>query len=76
MRSKYVIELDANDLGQVLDGLGVREEAWRNTAIFMRTGQMPKQSLVSEECRNGEEATRIAEHYKRIGSIIAVASLV
>lgn len=70
MQKTFIIELDANDLGQVLDGLAVREGAWRDTAIFLRTEQAPKQSFISEECSAEEEAMRIAAQYERISTII------
>jgi hypothetical protein len=35
---KYVIERDDFDLGQALDGLQMRAEAWEKTADYLRTG--------------------------------------
>jgi hypothetical protein len=65
MSEKYRIELDAFDLGQTLDGLEVRAEAWEKTADYHRTGQSPADILV-EECRDADEADKIARHYRSI----------
>ena len=58
---KYKIELDDFDLGQALDGLESRASAWEKTAIYHRTGETD--GLV-EECRDAEEAEKIAAHYR------------
>ena len=65
MWKKYRIELDALDLGQILDGLEVRAEAWEKTAEFHRSGKTPDDFLV-EECRDAAEAENIAAHYRSI----------
>ena len=66
---KYRIELDELDLGQVLDGLEVRAAAWEKTAVYHRTGQSPPDMIV-EECRDADEAEKIATHYRSIISKI------
>jgi hypothetical protein len=38
MATIYRIELDGRDLGQLLDGLEVRAEAWERTAAYLRGG--------------------------------------
>src|SRR6185436_12274744 len=48
MSKKYRIELDGFDLGQVLDGLEVRADAWMKTARYHRTGESPRDILVEE----------------------------
>lgn len=63
---KYRIELEANDLGQILDGLRVREESWRNTATYLRDGYFPDDTFVCEECSDKHEAQNIANFYNRI----------
>jgi hypothetical protein len=65
MPKKYRIELDGLDLGQVLDGLEIRTEAWEKTANYHRTGESPPDFIV-EECNNADEADRIANHYRSI----------
>ena len=65
MPKKYRIELDDFDLGQVLDGLEIRAEAWEKTADYHRTGESPPNFIV-EECNNADEADKIARHYRSI----------
>ena len=67
---KIRIELDSVDLCQILDGLRIREESWRNTAIYLRDGYFPDDSFVCEECDDEQEAESIADHYKRLISDI------
>jgi hypothetical protein len=63
---EYVIRLNAFDLGQLMDGVEVRARAWRDTATYLRTGEAPSADFVMEECRDAEEAERLAAHYERI----------
>ncbi|MCX6901569.1 MAG: hypothetical protein NT105_23060 [Verrucomicrobia bacterium] len=65
MDKTYTIKLDSADLGQLLDGLIARAEAWEKTAHYHRTGEDPKDILV-EECVDAEEAETIADHYRSI----------
>ena len=64
---KYRIELDEFDLGQLLDGLESRAAIWEKTAKYHRTGES---DVFIEECRDAEEAERIAAHYRSIISKI------
>ena len=67
---EYVIRLNGLDLGQLIDGLEARADAWRLTAVYLETGESPD-GFVIEECSYAEEARRIAEHYKRIiGTVV------
>lgn len=67
MAKDYRIELDALDLGQLLDGLEARAESWQKTAEYLRAGEMPDDELfIIEECSDAEEANGIAEHYRSI----------
>ena len=53
-----------------IDGLEARAEAWRLTAVYLETGEVPD-GFVIEECSDAEEARRIAEHYQRIiGTVV------
>lgn len=61
----YVIKLSAADLGQLMDGLECRAEAWEKTALYHRTGGAPDGFLV-EECNDVAEAERIAKRYRSI----------
>ena len=65
MPKKYRIELDGFDLGQVLDGLEIRAEAWEKTADYHRTGESPPDFIV-DECSDADEANRITNHYRSI----------
>ena len=63
---EFRIKLDSLDIGQVLDGLRCRQEAWANTAIFLRDDYFPDESFVCEECCDADEAQKIANCYDRI----------
>lgn len=62
---KFRIELDELDLGQIIDGLEMRAEAWETTAAYHRSGES-RAGLLVEECRGAEEAEKIAAHYRSI----------
>jgi len=63
----YAIQLDANDLGQLLDGLDCRAQSWEKTAEYLRTEKMPIGELfLIEECSDSCEADGIAAHYRSI----------
>jgi hypothetical protein len=70
MGNKFTIVLDSIDLGQLLDGLTTRAEAWRKTAEFVESGYSADDSFICEECTDAEEATKIAEHFKAIAKSI------
>ena len=61
----YRIELDALDLGQLLDGLEARADSWGKTAEYHRSGKSPA-GFVVEECNDADEAGRLAAHYRAI----------
>jgi hypothetical protein len=65
MSKTFHIALDSLDLGQLLDGLEVRADAWEKTAEYHRTGKLPDDFVV-EECNDANEASRIAGHYRSI----------
>jgi hypothetical protein len=69
MQRIYRIELNDLDLGQLLDGLEARAEAWKKTADYHRTGESPVGFIV-EECTDEDEADKIAAHYRSIISKI------
>jgi len=66
MGKTYTICFEANDLGQLLDGLQGRSEAWHNTAEYFESGDNPREDFIIEECSDAEEARAIANHYDRI----------
>lgn len=71
MTRTYCIELDGLDLGQLLDGLDVRADAWEKTACYHRTGSVPPDFIV-EDCSSAGEAEEIANHYRSIISKIVM----
>ncbi len=62
----YTIKLAANDLGQVIDGLQSRSEAWHGTAEYFESGHSPHEDFVIEDCNDADEARAIAADYDRI----------
>lgn len=63
---KFLLTLDANDLGQLLDGLRLRAEAWTKTTGCLESGCNPDDTFICEECSDPREARQIAQHYERI----------
>jgi hypothetical protein len=61
----YRIELDALDLGQLLDGLEMRAESWERTAEYLRSGYV-EDGYIVEECHKPEEADTIAAHHRAL----------
>jgi hypothetical protein len=66
MNKIYFLRLDENDLGQIIEGLQAREETWRRSADYFRSGYIPDDSFVIEECNGEYEANQIALFYARI----------
>ena len=66
MSKTSLIRLEENDLGQILEGLQAREESWRKTADYLRSGYNPDDSFAIEECNGEHEADQIAQFYSRI----------
>lgn len=65
MAKTYLLRLDENDLGQILDGLEIRAAAWEKTSEYHRTGALPPGFLV-EECDDADEAATVARRYRVI----------
>ena len=65
MTKTYVLRLDDNDVGQLLDGLESRATSWEKTADYHRTGESP-QDFIVEECNDADEANGIATYYRSI----------
>jgi hypothetical protein len=66
MSKTYLHRLEENDLGQIIEGLQAREESWRKTADYFRSGYNPGDSFAIEECNGEHEADKIAQFYSRI----------
>ena len=56
MGNTFQIALDDFDVGQLLDGLSIRAEAWRKTADYMDTGESPAE----EFCEPGNAISFLA----------------
>ena len=66
MGKQIRIILDSLDVGQLLDGLRTRAESWQKTSEFLESGYIADDSFVCEECSDADEASQIAEHYRRL----------
>ena len=65
MQKVYSIQINAHDLGRLLDGLEARAEAWENTADYHRAGQSSP-GFIIEESNDAHDAGSIANHYRSI----------
>ena len=63
--SKIPHLLDSLMVGQILDALEVRREAWEKTSAWFR-GELNDPFFSIEECRDAEEADQIAAYYLEI----------
>jgi hypothetical protein len=70
MGKVFQIAITDIDLFQLLDGLRIRAEAWRNTAKYLETGESAVEFFVCEECSDAGEATQIADHYDKIIALL------
>ena len=66
MGKEIRITLDSLDMGQLLDGLRLRAEAWRKTAHLLKSGYVGDDAFISEECSDVNEAVHITQHYEKI----------
>ena len=64
-----VISLERIDLGQIIEGLSLRQEEWQHTADWHKGKPLTSQQEIKESS-NAEEAQWIANNYARILSII------
>ncbi len=65
MNDNIKLKLPALEIGQILDALYLRMEAWEYTEEYLNTGQVHEPYCV-EECSSAYEARRIADYYKKI----------
>ena len=49
MGKEILLTLDSLDVGQILDGLRLRQESWAKTAMFLRNDYFPDEPFVCEE---------------------------
>jgi hypothetical protein len=66
MEKQIRLSLGANQVGQILDGLEIRAEAWRKTAAFLETDDPGDDFFLIEECSSSHEARAIANDYATI----------
>jgi hypothetical protein len=66
MNKSYFLRLGENDLGQIIEGLQVRQESWQRTADYFRSGQSIDDNFAIEECNGEHEANQMALFYSRI----------
>jgi hypothetical protein len=67
MGSEISLRLTRNEVGQILDGLTVRAEAWEKTAEYLSSGSIPAGEIfVIEECSDPAEAYAISNQYRLI----------
>ena len=57
--------LSRDNVGQMLDGLGVRRDDWRYTQRYLEEGYMELDRII-EECSDADEAKSIADTYDDI----------
>ncbi len=60
----YIIKISSNNLGQALDGLRRRAEAYRRTELYHKEGRAYDCDI--EEVEDEVEAADIAEGYEQI----------
>lgn len=65
MKKECELKLKRLDIGQILDALEIRAEAWETTAAFAR-GEEIEPGAVVEEHSSAREAEQIAAEYRRI----------
>ncbi len=65
MKRTVTLILDREDVGQILDGLIVRLEAWEKTSDYLKGGQL-EDGFAVEECTDAIEADAIADRYSTI----------
>ncbi len=66
MGKEIHLRLDVLDVGQILDGIRCRQQAWTDTAIYLRDGYFHDDAFVCEECSDFTKAQNIADFYQRI----------
>lgn len=60
------IELSDLDLGQTLDALDTRAEAYEKTAAYLDGEVLEDEFFLIEEVSDSDEARQIAEHFRGI----------
>src|ERR1051325_7429410 len=66
MQNEIQLTLGGFEVGQFLDGLEIRAEAWRKTAAYLRDEDTGDDFFLIEECSSADEADAIADDYTKI----------
>jgi hypothetical protein len=61
----YVLKLERSDIGQIIDALESRAEAYESTSQILR-GHDEEASFIIEEVNDHSEADKIAEYFRAI----------
>jgi len=64
-RDNVILTLPRLAVGQILEGLEIRAEAWKYTEEYLRTGHA-REPYIIEDCSDPEEAEKIAAYYREI----------
>lgn len=62
---EFNLKLSRNDIGQIIDAICVRRDAWRYTQRYLEEGYEEHDRII-EECKDSSEACKIASHYDDI----------
>ena len=65
MTAEITLKLDSLQVGQILDALRNRRDAWQYTAKYLLAGYEEQDRLI-EECSHAQEAQAIAHLYSSI----------
>jgi hypothetical protein len=62
---EFNLKLSCDDIGQIIDAICVRRDAWRYTQRYLEDGY-EEQDRIIEECKDPDEACKIVGHYDDI----------
>jgi hypothetical protein len=65
MKDFVKLTLSRMDIGQILDGLHERMNAWKGTYEYLKKGHADLCDVI-EECSDADEAKAIADQYAKI----------
>ena len=66
MSDVVTLQLSSLDVGQLLDALSDRAEAWEKTAALLNGEFSSEEFFLAEECSDPAEAEKIAQHFRDI----------
>lgn len=65
-KDSVMLSLHKWQVGQMLDGLQCREDAYRATAEYLEDGSLPSADFVIEDVASAQEARNLADTYAHI----------